>query len=463
MRNEGLSNILRVLDYWINLFKTWKVLESDCVIVASDDKYVMSIVANNLSLLKIAGEIYVIGSGQAIDDEIKKNTDIEYTFIAASHEMISELNKIPSIYYIFDSIYRCSFDGEDIDGYKLVGIEGITVEDIVRYGVLRLGKDSLESNDLSGVLNKRFEAFKTELPNILNVGKKVSQYVYSNNYRKNIFISPLPGTGDIYLLSTYLHEYIRVNGINEYLLYVTNDHLRKIAELMEIKTSVIDKDSMKAFYTWRRINDSQQDNIKILDQNIYQRQTNLLQAVPGNNYNLMISRLIFNDIKIDNSKRYLVNKNCDKEKYGLQSGKSVLIAPYAHTIAGVELSFWQGLVNEFLKKHYKVFINADTNDNAIISGVTPIFIPYEELDDFCKNCVAVIGLRSGLFDIISKVECKLVVLYKGKLYNSSNDTINFFGLKNMGLREKDLLEIKYDDIKEKQEHIIQEIFDYVMR
>ena len=255
MNNEDVINILRVIDYWIGLFNTWKVLKSDYVIFASDDKDVIRIISHNLSSFDRLGKIFVVAASWDIDEEIRNNTDVEYNFIVAEYKMIEALNKIPSIYYIFDNIYRSSFDGEDIDGYKLVGVEGITIEDIIKFGVLRLGRMPLESKDRSIYLYKEFENIKRELFEILPIGKRIYKDICSNTSEKIIFISPLPGTGDIFLLSMYLREYINRYNVEEYLLYVTNDHLRKLADLMGIKASVMDGESMKAFYTWRRIND----------------------------------------------------------------------------------------------------------------------------------------------------------------------------------------------------------------
>ena len=72
-----------------------------------------------------------------------------------------------------------------------------------------------------------------------------------------------------------------------------------------------------------------------------------------------------------------------------------------------------------------------------IFGLTKsVFVPYNQIIDFCNRAGLFIGIRSGLSDIISSSSCKKILIYP-EYSNAWPDDVSiaYLGLQEMGLAQ----------------------------
>lgn len=124
-------------------------------------------------------------------------------------------------------------------------------------------------------------------------------------------------------------------------------------------------------------------------------------------------------------------------KYGLKFNRTVLISPFANSLAYAPgKKFWESIVMELKHKGYSVCTNVSGRQEKPIRGSIGIFIPYRYLNIFCENAGYFLAFRSGLCDLISMVYCRKVILYPDKGWpdavKSDTSTIDIFSLKRMG-------------------------------
>lgn len=105
---------------------------------------------------------------------------------------------------------------------------------------------------------------------------------------------------------------------------------------------------------------------------------------------------------------------------GLEKGKTVLLAPEAFSIKGVENVFWESLSKELQNKGYKTYFN---NINSDLS--------FAELIPFADLCGNVVSIRSGICDVLNSTNANMFVLYNDLATYSSYSLKSLFGHENI--------------------------------
>lgn len=122
---------------------------------------------------------------------------------------------------------------------------------------------------------------------------------------------------------------------------------------------------------------------------------------------------------------------------GLVKGKTVIIAPEAHSITQLETGLWNRIIDGLIQKGYAVIMNIGQNEGY---HAPDYFCAYEESVPLLEYAGFFIGLRSGLCDIISSAKCQKVIIYPAKIsradYGEHRTEIEFCGLKKMHLVEE---------------------------
>lgn len=134
-----------------------------------------------------------------------------------------------------------------------------------------------------------------------------------------------------------------------------------------------------------------------------------------------------------------------REKIGLIPNKTVLLSPYANSVTGLPIWFWNSIISELHEKGYKVLINSNFYNYLR----APNFFPSNETSVVCLNQGGFfLGVRSGFCDIISTSNCKKIILYPeiSKKIDISNhrSESEFSSLRIMGLvdeADNNLIEI----------------------
>lgn len=107
----------------------------------------------------------------------------------------------------------------------------------------------------------------------------------------------------------------------------------------------------------------------------------------------------------------------------LKRGRTVILAPYEAAAAPVSLSFFDLLAENLIDKGFRMLTNVTSSKQRIAKGSSPLLCDIGKMAALAEYCGWVIGMRSGLFDLLSYADCHLIALY-----TPNNIFFNFFRL-----------------------------------
>ena len=130
------------------------------------------------------------------------------------------------------------------------------------------------------------------------------------------------------------------------------------------------------------------------------------------------------------------------EAQGIVPGKTVVIAPYAYSVTPLPDEIWQKIADGLNALGYRVIFCVEPGKEKNPAPNYPsIFFPYAQSVPLLEYAGAFLGLRSGLCDIVSSAQCKLVILYppplEKKNYWEHRSDAAFCGLREMGLSNRE--------------------------
>lgn len=279
-----------------------------------------------------------------------------------------------------------------------------------------------------------------------NNGFRIYRKIQAKYKDAFIFLCPYEGTGDIYLIGLYLKEYMKYNGIDNYIVTVPGAGCCKVIELFGINYINLSLQNTKDLLTYIRLMGYQRTKAYILNDCFYQTMVKRLRGYKGIDFHTMFQRCVFRlDNKVEKFQIKQINADEIFDKYGLYKGKTILLSPYANTIHKMPENFWYKLAEKLKKNGYCVCTNVSSENEKPIEGTNGIFIPYIQVIDFLNKAGGFVGMRSGLCDIVSSTTAKMVVLYPyGNIFGTCS-TFDYFSLRKMKLKEHELLEIVFQE------------------
>lgn len=96
---------------------------------------------------------------------------------------------------------------------------------------------------------------------------------------------------------------------------------------------------------------------------------------------------------------------------GCIEGRTVLLTPYAVSVSLIENEFWENLSVLLKSMNFAVITNIGGKKELPIRGTYGVSVPINSLVPFANKCGYVIGVRSGIFDIMEQSSAKKIVLY----------------------------------------------------
>jgi len=111
------------------------------------------------------------------------------------------------------------------------------------------------------------------------------------------------------------------------------------------------------------------------------------------------------------------------KKLGLKPKRTVILYPVSYSAPLLPNEFWEKLAEEIKKKGYNVATNVVGNEKEI-KGTIPLYTSIEEKFASAEIAGTVIGIRSGIFDVISYVYCKKIIIYTYALDELGRKEIN---------------------------------------
>lgn len=270
----------------------------------------------------------------------------------------------------------------------------------------------------------------------------------------HIVVCPYAGTGDVYLACACLDKYLEKNNIHEYVLVVIGGSNVKVSQLFGvsniIKFSQPEMDRFVHFLSFKGLDTNQVLIAHPDPPNLYTGMMDMLRNYNSLNFTDIFTDGVFGITVADLKKPSFSSHSnlCNKiiKQYRLKHKKTVLLAPYSYTLAGIPDWVWQKLVIRMKAAGFSVCTNCGSSSEREIEGSYRVCIPYSDMEVFLKFAGNFVGIRSGFCDIISSIPCKKIIIYQPYLFWGSGTNIDYFSLKNMEL-DPSAIEIEYAGVE----------------
>lgn len=336
-------------------------------------------------------------------------------------------------------------------GYE-EGKEIIKVLDISRSGQVSLSEEEFE---------KCCEKVKQ--------GKKIYVNILARcPDAQKILVCPLGLLGDTYVALTYLREYLEKNNITKYLLVQPKSASVKISAMFGFEKNVVAIDGAEVFLLldYAVFDNMADGRILIMNQRLpFTRRLGELNNYKGINFIDYYKYSIFGLGEDSRPEKPSAIKNSVEskqyvddlfEEYGLKKGNTVILFPYAKTATSLDVSFWERLAEELKNKGYIVCTNCGGDGEPEINGTIKLFFDLRYSIETVEEAGCIVGLRSGLCDVISTANAKKIIIYPDRIYGAGT-FIDNFSLVKMELCN-DAIEVVWNGTTD---YMIDEILRYI--
>lgn len=276
-------------------------------------------------------------------------------------------------------------------------------------------------------------------------------------YGKDVhFLMIRCATGDVYIVCKYLKQYLKNHNITNFVILGDAKGITKIPKLFGYKRTL----SLSAQLAERVQHAWEFYHFKEFHLLLYWR------TFP---FHFSIARMLEKFTFLDSFHYWIFNNEIEYsqldspvfkdsspeliekyEKMGVKKGRSVILSPYAYSVKKTNPEFWQIIIDELVKRNYKVFINIDKAlEVNCFTNCEEIFFPYNEAKALLEYAGCFLAIRSGLCDILSDIDnCKRIILYPeiSKPYDLTihRSTYDFCNFEKMHYSTKNLVEISSD-------------------
>ncbi|MBP8969550.1 MAG: hypothetical protein KBG42_09755 [Lachnospiraceae bacterium] len=272
---------------------------------------------------------------------------------------------------------------------------------------------------------------------------------------EKIFLCPYAGTGDVYMASMYLQNYVSDKGIKSYVLAVIGQGNIKVAKLFNISkivsVSQIEADSLIRLTMF--LGDSCND-IEVLHHDAPQVHFGILENfrnINGFHFTDLFVNAVFGHSPDVCSQKPSFSYDNDEieslfDKYKLKKGKTVVLSPYANTLSLLPKWIWEDLTDDLIDKGYSVVTNCGCPGEIPVRGTIPVFFDYSISVPFIEKCGYFVGIRSGLCDVISSARARKIIVYQPYVFWGEGTPYDYFSLNRIGFCS-DALELEYEGVE----------------
>jgi hypothetical protein len=249
------------------------------------------------------------------------------------------------------------------------------------------------------------------------------------NENAKIIVCPFGALGDVYNVCAFLSAFCKLQSVSKYVITVVGKSCEDVAKIFGVKDI-------------HRVNQQEMD--ELVQAIIFTDDENCFIAHHDRPYtNNLTDVLLKRRMNFQDLYRYGVfgldkNAICDvpmhNEKFinngEIQSGKTVIVSPYAKSVGSVPMSFWENIVEDKIKQGFRVLTNV-CGDELPIKGSLPLRVSIKQIISAAEQAGYFIGIRSGLCDILSSANCDKTVIFPDCFYSYTNiKTEEFFELPN---------------------------------
>ena len=454
-----LRGSFRGLRLWKKIRRAWKRKETAIILVPSGDSETGPLALAYLDRLL---------SARGLKNAVIASDDLSFIGSqgnrpASVAEMIQLTGTDVEDLLHLSGLYR--FDADFIvasmdqppgrNGSRLIGVKGISKEEIFRVGVYGLpptAEGTVEKTRRGAVSPTRtlrhliqkapFLAFCAAV-----VGRIIPGYVQYARLVKHfgmdtaILRTAWHGTGDYYICGTYLQDYLRSNQTDDYIFLVSDTGSEaKVTELFDVyKNHTVKLHSVAELSRFSEFMQSEtpmcrtfecSDQLSFIGDG--------LKGYRGLNLMDFYTRYGFGFEREPKAQMPRFSQDIHKvrtqmREKGLPPGKTVLLAPYS-TCSKTYLppdSFWEAIASYLRESGYTVATNCFGREKPV-KGTAAISIEYPDIVPFLNEAGSFIGIRSGLCDIISQSSCRKIIIHTKKSdFWPEGQSKTFVGLNTM--------------------------------
>lgn len=315
-----------------------------------------------------------------------------------------------------------------------------------------------------GVSKKNILVFKTYDSILYIACKNIESYLYVKKLKNNkeyLFFCPYPGTGDALLTGRYINDFIKRKCLSsDYCIVVTGNAFKKILESYFYCKNIIVVTKYESELIKRFINcfgEKKFNTYYLLywgcrDQNSYRIENHC-----GISFSDIFKQMVFGkDIHAQEIDMHISTEKKKEllDKYKIIKNKTVVLAPYANSFEQeLPLDWWEKLADKLIAKGYAVITNIGNEKETVINGTVGINLEFNELFVLLEEMGCIIGMRSGLFDLMASASCKKIVIYQDFI---TRERMCFFSLNNMKLCN-DAIEFKLENTEQGKEELLNNI------
>jgi hypothetical protein len=243
----------------------------------------------------------------------------------------------------------------------------------------------------------------------------------------HLVICPNNALGDVYWAMSFLPSYCAKNKIFETVIIVIGDTCCKVAEMFGRNNIItLDKKQMDelvqaVIFTNEKNSIISHHDRPYTDSIIKWLNKHFLSFVDYYRYAVYG---LASEVEPISPHLFSLFEN----KENIPKGKTVIISPYANSVAELPSEFWDKIVTEYTQKGYAVYTNV-VGDEKPLAATNPIKIPIVQMPSAVEYAGIFIGMRSGLCDIVHTSNCKKIVVFPDCCYSTTPWKVaNFFKL-----------------------------------
>ncbi len=122
----------------------------------------------------------------------------------------------------------------------------------------------------------------------------------------------------------------------------------------------------------------------------------------------------------------------------IPEGKTVILSPYAKSVAPIDEQIWTDIINDYGSRGYKIYTNVVGNEEPL-PGTEGLSAKISEMKSILERAGTFIGIRSGLCDVVRTAKCKKIALYPDYNYCDTKwkaiDMYSIDGFENIAVCE----------------------------
>lgn len=286
-----------------------------------------------------------------------------------------------------------------------------------------------------------------------------AKYCYlKEKYGQDVMIlsCALHGTGDIFFVGQYLKAYLEREKITNYVFLLGGKAEVSAAMLFpdlfdENHVEIISEIDIYNLMRFRLFTGCSRIDIRHFHHCSYTPQLTTTIGLEGHRGLSMAELYLYTTLKLDHDTPRLepvFSKNKDNitaffKRNKLKPGKTVVLAPYSVSAGQLDIGFWETLTERLRENGFTVCTNSSGPNEPVINGTVSVFFKFVDAASFLEYAGYFVGYRSGLCDIISRVNCKKIIIYPHDVsYCLPGRAMKYVGLKSMRACE-DVAEFEY--------------------